>query len=309
MSKKFVVYMHTAPNGKSYIGQTNNFEKRCKEHRLGSKRTPITVFSKAISKHGWDNFIHVLLAEGLTLDDANRIEIELIATHCTMVPNGYNLRSGGRNGLHSEETRKRMSVAQLGHATTPEARTKMATAKMGKPLSLSHRAKLSDAGTGRIVQSITRRKISTALNGHSVSAETRSRISAAKINPSAETRQKISSSKTGVLISAETRNRMSASQKIAWDKRRKNGTDAVSCETRAKMAASKIGRKQSSELIKKRIGSGAAWTEKANEKRRAALVGKPKTDEARKNMAAAQMARRAKKGPLCERPIPEMPYI
>ena len=66
----FSVYKHTSPSGKSYIGQTSNYDRRCKEHR-GSKGK---AFGTAIKKYGWDSFTHHVLVAGLTLDDANSKE-------------------------------------------------------------------------------------------------------------------------------------------------------------------------------------------------------------------------------------------
>ena len=42
-------------NGKIYIGQTNNFEKRKREHLL-DKRTNHQAFKRALNKYGFDGF-------------------------------------------------------------------------------------------------------------------------------------------------------------------------------------------------------------------------------------------------------------
>ena len=70
------------------------------------------MFWQAIQKHGWDNIKHEILFEGLTKDEADRIEIEQIAfykkKHCS-----YNLASGaGGLGICtklSEETKLKIS--------------------------------------------------------------------------------------------------------------------------------------------------------------------------------------------------------
>lgn len=179
--------MHTSPSGKSYIGQTSDFKKRCKEHRLGSK---CTAFSNAVKRYGWDAFTHQVLADGLSLEEANQLEAALISQHNTIIPHGYNLRSGGDNGLHSEETKRKMSRVQKGKTISPEAREKMSKAKIGLQLTDDHRSKISESLKGRPVSEETRKKIALSLNGHSLSDATRAKISATKKAAAAARREK-----------------------------------------------------------------------------------------------------------------------
>lgn len=88
----FIVYKHTAPNGKSYIGITSrNPEVRWKNGHgyQGQKK-----FYNAILKYGWDNFTHEILFEGLTKELACQREIDLIRQYDS-VRNGYNVSTGG----------------------------------------------------------------------------------------------------------------------------------------------------------------------------------------------------------------------
>jgi hypothetical protein len=55
VAKIYVIYKHTAPNGKAYIGQTKDYESRCKQHQSTSD---CKAFSDAIKAIGWDNFTH-----------------------------------------------------------------------------------------------------------------------------------------------------------------------------------------------------------------------------------------------------------
>ena len=103
-----------------------------------------------------------------------------------------------KGSKHTEETKAKMSAAQMGHPGikhTAEARAKMSTANLDRPLSLEHRAKISAARTGKKASPETRAKLVAARKrrGH-VSAETRAKMSAAhkgKVMPP-ETRAKIS---------------------------------------------------------------------------------------------------------------------
>lgn len=139
-SISFCVYQHTSPTGKSYIGQTSNYKARCIAHR---SQPGCTAFYGAIKKYGWESFSHRIIMDGLTLDEANELEEFLIAEADTVSPRGYNLRSGGSNSSHSDETRAKMSIASKGIVHSPEARAKMSASRAGVPFSEEHRKNLA----------------------------------------------------------------------------------------------------------------------------------------------------------------------
>lgn len=120
-----VVYMHrNRINGKVYIGQTNNLDKRWHP----SSYIGCTHFYNAIQKYGWDNFEHIVLKNNLTLEEANKLEIEYIKYYNSTDSNfGYNLSEGGKfmrtlkganNGFygkrHTEKTLKLMKEKKYG---------------------------------------------------------------------------------------------------------------------------------------------------------------------------------------------------
>ena len=80
-------------NHKIYIGITNNYKKRWSNHRCGNSSN--MIIGKAIKKYGVDNFHFEILYEGLTLDEANEMEIKLIKDFNSLTPNGYNISIGG----------------------------------------------------------------------------------------------------------------------------------------------------------------------------------------------------------------------
>ena len=113
--KTYVVYRHIFPNGKSYIGITsaNPYYKRWK-HGEGYRTQP--KIYRAIAKFGWGSISHEIIANNLTLDDANRMEQELIAKYDS-INNGYNITigGGGCNGFHhSDETKHKISESNKG---------------------------------------------------------------------------------------------------------------------------------------------------------------------------------------------------
>ena len=110
--KTGVIYMLIFPSGKKYIGQTiRTFEKRFKEHC--DINSEYKALSNAIKKYGVDNIKSEILINTYA-KYLDKYEIAFIAEYNTMCPNGYNIRSGGVNGKHCAESRKRMSEAKKG---------------------------------------------------------------------------------------------------------------------------------------------------------------------------------------------------
>lgn len=106
--KCYTVYMHTSPSKKRYIGITSLPAKRRWSNGNGYKSQ---MFYRAIEKYGWDNFKHEILFEGLTKEDAENKEIELIRFYKTDNCNyGYNVDHGGFSvGRMSDETKNKLS--------------------------------------------------------------------------------------------------------------------------------------------------------------------------------------------------------
>lgn len=111
MNNDYCVYMHTFPNGKRYIGITC-----CKPDRRWQKgRGYINqrVVYNAISKYGWDNIRHEVVSSGMSLDEANEKEQELIALYqTTNRAYGYNVELGGKACGHLTDDHK----AKIGNA-------------------------------------------------------------------------------------------------------------------------------------------------------------------------------------------------
>jgi len=105
------IYCITSPSNKKYIGQTTKtvqgrFESHCKTKEC-------RAINNAIQCYGVENMVVETLLEvnDSLLDD---YEKKFIIMYDTMVPKGYNIRSGGSNGIHCEESRQLMRELKLG---------------------------------------------------------------------------------------------------------------------------------------------------------------------------------------------------
>lgn len=166
-------------NGKCYIGQTDNLERRYKRH-LADSVDKQGKFYNAIRKYGWDNFEFSILFVSLSLEDLNDLEVELIDEYDSFNC-GYNATVGGkgmRGFRHTETTLNKMRYHKLtnnpqkGNPLTPEHKLKISKAMSGdknhfygKTHSIESRSKISVGNKGKFVSDGTRAKNSAASSG------------------------------------------------------------------------------------------------------------------------------------------------
>ena len=235
----YVVYKHTTPSGKVYIGITGKKPEYRWKNGNGYKDN--AHFDNAIKKYGWENTKHEIVANGLTKEQACDLEIELIAKyHATDQRKGYNISAGGEcsgAGVHpSAETRRKISEAKKG-ANHPY---------YGKHLAAEHRRKISESEKG----------VNNPFYGKHHSAETRRKISEANKGKhySAETLREMSESHKGKHPSSETRRKISESEKgrTPWDKGKHH-----SAETRRKISEANKGKNAKAVIC---IETGAVYS-------------------------------------------------
>jgi group I intron endonuclease len=116
---EFILYkVDCAVSGKSYIGQTcSSLEHRWSQHRSNARKSNArgcAVLQAAIRKYGEAALTVTALATCHTQDQANAIEVHLIAQHGTQVPGGYNIEAGGGAAPRSAATRAKISAAHTG---------------------------------------------------------------------------------------------------------------------------------------------------------------------------------------------------
>ena len=216
-------------NGKAYIGQTTKDPTLRINDHLNCTQNGSRLIKRAVEKYGRDTFIVEILHDGVfdfMLDDLER---QAIKTHNTLVPNGYNLDSGGHvNKTLSAEHRAKISESLKGNKNN-----------LGRKLSDEHKKKISEVNKGN------KNNL-----GKKRSDEHKQKIS--------EANKGKNNHNYGKKHTAETRLKMSESMKgkSPWNKGKK-GVQSLSPEHRAKISESlkgnknTLGRKLSDEHKKK----------------------------------------------------------
>lgn len=100
---KGTIYKYTSPSGKVYIGQTVNSQEQRARNGEGYKGCP--AFYRAIQKYGFENFIYEVLEE-VEQEELDEKEKYYIALYNSLVPNGYNILTGGHDGYNPEFCKK-----------------------------------------------------------------------------------------------------------------------------------------------------------------------------------------------------------
>lgn len=151
--------------GKRYVGQAQNISTRIYEHRRrrnGISCYPETLLYKSIEKYGWKNFQFSVLEKVSNLKELNQREcfwISVLKTTDRKI--GYNIRIGGtveRGWQHSDATRQKMSLAKqnysggnnpfFGKHHTEETKRKIGLANRGRKWTKEQRAKITGIGRG-----------------------------------------------------------------------------------------------------------------------------------------------------------------
>lgn len=118
-----VIYCATSPSNKKYYGQTfHKFENRKARHFLEAiERNCQYAFHRALRKYGFENFKWEIIEEyklnelDELIEILNEREIFWIKKDKTYLYNfGYNMKIGGFNGNHTEETKSKISKSLMG---------------------------------------------------------------------------------------------------------------------------------------------------------------------------------------------------
>lgn len=163
----YIIYCATCVvTKKSYIGLTKDFDCRKSKHindGVRSYNNRVYAFQQAIKKYGPDNFYWQIIEEYENIDMANQAESFFISYLGTLVPLGYNIKQGGDNHSHTQETRERISNT-LKHKSWFVGLSGESHPNFGRIISQEEREKISkklsgDNGPGKKINSKIARTI------------------------------------------------------------------------------------------------------------------------------------------------------
>jgi len=192
-------------NGKIYIGQSINTQKRWAGHKNQAKQpNPNQLISMAIKKYGTDAFEFEVIATCKSYEDANWTEEELIRQYSSLAKDdkGYNLSLGGETAPKSEEW-KRMHSDWHASLTPEEKEIRSAALKkatLNQIATQGHPAK----GTKRTPEQL--QTLSKARRDHPV-------------DYTFEKRQNMSQAHIGIKDTEETKKKKAERATLAWNKR------------------------------------------------------------------------------------------
>lgn len=129
----YTVYAHVNKmNKKSYIGQTCKTPQQRWHGGNGYCRNQ--HFYRSIQKYGWnEGFEHIIIANKLSVELADIIEIELIKKFDLINKNkGYNHHPGGHHSPPSKEAIEKVRKANTGRHPSEETKRKIRESKLGE---------------------------------------------------------------------------------------------------------------------------------------------------------------------------------
>ena len=145
---RYSVYIATSPIGKQYVGKTNNFQVRVRNHNSEARQGKGFVLHAAIRKYGCLEFKEVFVA----FDEAAAFSLEkqLIKELNTKIPHGYNLTDGGE-GISNPgpETRAKIAKAHKHKKLSEKTKLLLKKANLGKKHSATTCAKMSVSRKGK----------------------------------------------------------------------------------------------------------------------------------------------------------------
>ena len=269
----YIYRIYNCVNGKSYIGQTIDLEKRIKDHFNGYGSE---LIYHAIQKHGAEALKWEILESDVEEEVLDKMEKLYIRFFDSMKPNGYNLVPGGigaRGYKWTQEQRQKTSERLKGEKNhqygkpgtftgrkhTNKTRAKIGDSHRGKVVSAETRQKLRLANLGKRQSPDTMEKKRQASTGRKHTPDTLAKMSKARKGKrhSPETLEKMSKARKGKPISSEHRAKIIEAMKSPEirDKLSKTHKGKVlSPEHRAKIGTSLKGRNLSPEELEKRHG-------------------------------------------------------
>ena len=183
------IYKITSPSGKVYIGQSWDIDRRWSQYEqtfgIGQQKLYNSIIKYGVKSHIFD--IICELPKDVTQEVLDKYECVYWEFYKNCSFQLLNIRTPGKGGKHSEETKKLMSKWQIGKILSSETKNKISKSHLGKipwnkgiKHSQETKDKISIANKGKKPSQEAIDKMSKSLKGRIFSEETRRKISEAK---------------------------------------------------------------------------------------------------------------------------------
>lgn len=223
------IYKITNPSNKYYVGSSEDILYRWGRYKSLLCKTQTKLYN-SIKKYGWDaHKVEVLEecpAEKLySLERAWGLFYNVLGQdtglNCKLP--GY----GETKGQISDETRRKMSVAQKGKKISQEHIVKLKLINTGRKHTDEARLKMSSYQKGKIISEETKLKMSEVAKGRKLSEETKLKMCISNRGKSNqgykhtdEVKLNMSLMRKGKKLSEEHRMKMSIAAKNRWEKQK-----------------------------------------------------------------------------------------
>lgn len=158
-----ILYKLTFPNGKAYIGITNeSLARRVQRHVAYARAGKPYALSAAIRKYGEKSFVAEVIGTCESWDGLVALEVAAVLEYKSLCPHGYNMTGGGEGSFRV--------------TPTPEKRKKISESLSGRKLSDAHRVAVGLAQVGKTIPASTRQKMSAAHKHRAPMSEEQRRI-------------------------------------------------------------------------------------------------------------------------------------
>lgn len=171
-------------NGKCYVGQAMKevgvlkakwgTQGRWKSHLREAKNTidkgqkdHCVLLNHAIRKYGENGFEVTTISKCYSQAEMDEKEVENIKNYKALVPDGYNLTTGGSKGKDSDETREKKRQMRLGKKHKEETKQNISTGQIGNRRDVKPRKYPEDASLPKYIQA---KRTNSVIVGYSVSS-------------------------------------------------------------------------------------------------------------------------------------------
>jgi group I intron endonuclease len=175
------IYKITNPNGKIYIGQSVDIERRWYHYNKKDIRNQ-PLLNRSITKYGVENHKFEIVEE-CNIEQLNEREIYWTYYYNAIHPYGLVLRIGGRSGHLSEEMKRKIGNGNKGKIVSDDTKQKISLSKMGNQYRLNTlhtketKQKMSKSHIGKKDSEKTKQNKSQSAKGRVKTAEWRQNIS------------------------------------------------------------------------------------------------------------------------------------